>query len=131
VNREDELFCAWKHEIPASGGFVIEADWATGVAASQHSSRWDARYGCSTTAMIGMMCVSRFENSGKIGYRDLITSVAVGLVMPFDFGDAMHKVTRCKFTGPASECGCTRFRGSRSRASQLHFAVVLAWQGMS
>jgi hypothetical protein len=76
VNREDELFCAWKHEIPASGGFVIEADRATGVAASQHSSRWDAHYGGATTAMIGMMCVSRFENSGKIGYRDLITAAA-------------------------------------------------------
>jgi hypothetical protein len=76
VNREDELFCAWKHEVLASGGFVIEADWATAVSTSPHSALWDARYGGATTAMIGMMCVSRYENSGKIGYRDLITAAA-------------------------------------------------------
>jgi hypothetical protein len=26
VNREDELFCRWKHEVAGGGGFVVEAD---------------------------------------------------------------------------------------------------------
>lgn len=76
VNREDELFCSWRHEVAGSGGFVVEADRATGTPSAKHSSRWDARYGGATTAMIGMMCVARYENSGKTGYRDLITAAA-------------------------------------------------------
>ena len=76
VDREDKLFCSWTHDIVKSGGFVLQADRATGVAASTRSDRWDARYGGATTAMIAMMCVSRYENSGKIGYRGLITAAA-------------------------------------------------------
>lgn len=76
VNREDELFCAQKHDLPASGGFVIDVDQATGVANTQRTSLWDAHYGGATTAMVGMMCVARYENTGKTGYRDLITAAA-------------------------------------------------------
>jgi len=76
VDREDELFCAWQHGLPSSGGFVVEADRATGAPSAQRSSLWDAHYGGTTTAMIAMMCVSRYENSGKVGYRDLITAAA-------------------------------------------------------
>ena len=50
VNREDELFCSWKHEVAGSGGFVVEADRATGTPSAKHSSLWDARYGGATTA---------------------------------------------------------------------------------
>jgi len=76
VDREDEIFCAWKHDVVSSGGFVVEADRATGTPSAQRSPLWDAHYGGATTAMIGMMCVARYENSGKVGYRDLFTATA-------------------------------------------------------
>ncbi len=76
VDREDEIFCAWKHNLASSSGFVVEADRATGAPSAERSPRWDAHYGGATTAMIGMMCVSRYENSGKVGYRDLIRAAA-------------------------------------------------------
>jgi hypothetical protein len=76
VNREDENFCRWKHGLPESGGFVVDAEPANGAAGTLRSSLWEAHYGSATTAMIAMMCVSRFENSGKVGYRDLITAAA-------------------------------------------------------
>ena len=74
--REDEVFCSWKHGLPASGGFVVEADRKTGVPSDRRSPRWDAHYGNATTAMIAMMCVSRYENSGQVGYRPLIATAA-------------------------------------------------------
>ena len=76
VDREDKIFCSWKHDVAESGGFLIEADRKTGEPSVKRSPLWDAHYGGSTTAMTGMMCVSRYENSGKIGYRELITAAA-------------------------------------------------------
>ncbi len=76
VDREDEIFCSWNHNLSETGGFVIQAEKATGKPSEPHSSCWDAHYGAATTAMLGMMCVSRYENSGKIGYRDLVTAAA-------------------------------------------------------
>jgi rhamnogalacturonyl hydrolase YesR len=37
---------------------------------------WSAGKGVSTTAQIGMMCVSRYENTGKTGYREIIHTAA-------------------------------------------------------
>lgn len=76
VDREDEVFCSWKHGLASSGGFVVQADRASGTPSTDRSPRWDAHYGGAATAMIGVMCVSRYENSGKVGYRDLIRAAA-------------------------------------------------------
>lgn len=76
ADREDKLFCSWKHELVSSSGFVVQADRASGMPSAQRSPLWDAHYGGATTAMIGMMCVSRYENSAKVGYRGLIRNAA-------------------------------------------------------
>lgn len=76
VDREDEIFCSWKHGFESTGGFVLQADRVTGEPSTECSPLWDAHYGGATTAMIGMMCVSRYENSGKVGYRNLIVAAA-------------------------------------------------------
>jgi hypothetical protein len=74
--REDEVFCALPHEVANRGGFVPSLDQATGQPADARTPLWDARYGGYTTAQIGMMCVARYDNNGKVGYRDLITNAA-------------------------------------------------------
>ena len=51
-------------------------DLVTGKSDGSYSSLWDAKYGGFTTAAIAMMCVSRYENTGRIGYRSLITTAA-------------------------------------------------------
>jgi hypothetical protein len=37
---------------------------------------WKLHNGVPTTAQVGMMCVSRYDNTGKIEYRDLILAAA-------------------------------------------------------
>jgi len=74
--REDEVFCSLPHDLNNRKGFVMMIDLATGQADASYTSPWDARYGAYTTAAIAMMCVSRYENTGRIGYRDLILAAA-------------------------------------------------------
>ena len=66
--REDTAFCALPHELKTKGGFVAVGDVPTPL--------WMAGSGGATTAQIGMMCVSRYENSGHIGHRELIHAAA-------------------------------------------------------
>jgi hypothetical protein len=88
VDREDAIFCGWAHDPASGGGFIVEAERATGVASAERSPLWDAHYGGATTAMIGMMCVSRYENSGKIGYRDLVRAAADAYLEAYPTEDA-------------------------------------------
>ena len=74
--REDEVFCSLPHDLMAKSGFAMGLDLATGKSDGTFSSLWDAKYGAFTTAAIAMMCVSRYENTGKVGYRDLIIKAA-------------------------------------------------------
>jgi len=74
--REDEVFCSLAHEVRDKGGFVTVVDSATARPQEQPTPLWNARYGGFTTAQMGMMCVSRYENTGKVGYRDLIHAAA-------------------------------------------------------
>ena len=76
ANREDEVFCQVPHGLDSDGGFVSALDRATGKPTNGYTPLWEARYGGYTTAQVGMMCVARYENTGKIGYRQLITQAA-------------------------------------------------------
>jgi len=69
--REDEVFCALPHGLNATGGF-LEFD----TLKKQTTPLWSLGEGVNTTAQIGMMCVSRYENTGKTAYRDLIHAAA-------------------------------------------------------
>ena len=72
ATREDEIFCSLPHDLKTKQGFVTSLDRATGKLDGEYTPMWDAHYGGNTTAMLAMMCVSRYENTGKIGHRDLI-----------------------------------------------------------
>jgi hypothetical protein len=74
--REDQVFCSLPHDLKGRKGFVMMLDLAGGQPSASYTSLWDARYGAYTTAAIAMMCVSRYENTGRIGYRDLILAAA-------------------------------------------------------
>ena len=76
VSREDAIFCALPHDLAGQGGFVVTADQASARPVGPLSSLWEARYGGSTTAGIALMCVSRYENGGRLAYRDLILEAA-------------------------------------------------------
>ncbi|MBI4581919.1 MAG: hypothetical protein HY718_19635 [Planctomycetes bacterium] len=75
--REDEIFVSLPHDLEGRQGFVTMIDKATGKPTEEgYTSRWDARYGAGTTAQVGMMCVSRFENMARPGYAELIAAAA-------------------------------------------------------
>ncbi len=74
--REDELFCSLPHNVKENGGFLTVVSRGTGEATARRTPRWEARDGGSTTAQVGMMCVSRYDNTGKTGYRDLMVAAA-------------------------------------------------------
>jgi hypothetical protein len=72
--REDELFCSLPHDVK-TGSLLIWLAQSTGERADGQTDRWNGAYGV-TTARLAMMCVSRYENTGKVGYRDLIFAAA-------------------------------------------------------
>ena len=74
--REDEIFCSLPHDLEDKKGFAMGLELVTGKSDGSYSSLWDARYGAYTTATVAIMCVSRYENTGRVGYRGLITAAA-------------------------------------------------------
>lgn len=76
ASREDEVFCLLPHDLKGKGGFVTSVEKATGKPVGDYTPLWEARYGGYTTAQVAMMCVARYENTGKVGYRDLIVQAA-------------------------------------------------------
>lgn len=74
--REDEIFCSLPHDLKGTGGFITSASPATGQPADSPSVLWSARYGDMTTAQVGMMCVSRYDNAAHLGQRKLFMAAA-------------------------------------------------------
>jgi len=74
--REDEIFCSLPHDLKGEKGFLIRVAVANGKPVKKYTSLWEAGYGKHTTAMVAVMCVSRYENTGYTGYHDLITLAA-------------------------------------------------------
>jgi len=64
----DKLFTSLAHPLKEKGGFFVTADLAT--------SKWNAETASRTTAQVAMMCVSRYENTGNVAYRDLVHAAA-------------------------------------------------------
>ena len=69
ANRIDETFCAMPHDVEASGGFITER-----TAGAERSALW--KPGTKTTAQFGMLCVSRYDNTGDTSYRKLVHDAA-------------------------------------------------------
>lgn len=74
--REDEIFCSLPHDLPGQKGFITGIDKQTGQPSTDPTPLWDAHYGGATTAALGMLCVARYENVGKVGYLPLIVGAA-------------------------------------------------------
>ncbi|HWN93925.1 MAG TPA: hypothetical protein VNT99_02740 [Methylomirabilota bacterium] len=75
AGQQDRLFCSLPHNVRKSGGFIS----ALGLHRNpieRHTSLWKTSHDTHTTAQVGMMCVSRYDNTGNVGYRDLIFSAA-------------------------------------------------------
>lgn len=89
--RDDELVCALSHDVNKNRGFSLNVSPHTGKPFDRYTPLWKTKalYG-GTTAEIGMMCVSRYDNTGKVGYRDLILSAADAYLdsLPKDDADA-------------------------------------------
>jgi len=72
ASRQDAGFCALPHRLKEKKGFVK----SYGASPISYTSLWDPRFGRHTTAAVGVMCRSRYENTGKIGFRNLIVEAA-------------------------------------------------------
>jgi len=74
--REDEIFCSLPHDLKNAGGFITGTERVTGKSGEPPTPLWKAHYGGYTTAQVAMMCVSRYDNTGRIGHRNLVLAAA-------------------------------------------------------
>jgi len=70
----DQGFCALPHDLPGKGGFAVKSSGEKSDV--QVTPLWQANVGGLTTAQVGMMCVSRTENTGSVNYRKLMQAAA-------------------------------------------------------
>ncbi|HVR76509.1 MAG TPA: hypothetical protein VMT52_19425 [Planctomycetota bacterium] len=74
--REDEVFCALPHDLKRAGGFVACIDVDTEKPCEARTPLWTGGVRGGTTAQVGLLCVSRYENTGKVAYRELLHAAA-------------------------------------------------------
>jgi hypothetical protein len=88
--RQDQFFCSLRHDIKESGGFVSDILERRDRPIPRFTSMWIATPDKRTTAQVGMMCVSRYDNTGDVRYRDLIFAAADAYLgsLPADGDDA-------------------------------------------
>ena len=76
---KDDAFCSLPHDIRRTGGFLESAPRPSG----KPTPLWLAPSGGQTTAQVGLLCVSRYENTGRVAYRELIHAAADAYFRPF------------------------------------------------
>ncbi|HEY0548361.1 MAG TPA: hypothetical protein VGF13_02100 [Verrucomicrobiae bacterium] len=83
ASRQDELFLSLGHDLKKGGGFISDRK-------DRRTLLWQAGRDTPTTAQIGMMCMSRYDNTGNVRYRDLILAAADAYLdsLPADGDDA-------------------------------------------
>jgi hypothetical protein len=77
ASEQDRMFYSAPHDLKVTGGFIAGDNLAT--AAGRNTALWTpqtGRYRGHTTAQVGMMCVSRYENTGNVAYRDFVHAAA-------------------------------------------------------
>jgi hypothetical protein len=133
--RQDQAFCALPHDLKHRGGFAISLQESAGKADDEHvvlTPLWHMREDGRTTALVAMMCVSRYENTGDIRYRELIGAAADAYqrTSPPDDADIWPMTF-----GHAISLQLAAWRCS-ARQEYLDYAVTLAnraielfWQG--
>jgi len=76
ATRLDESLCSLPHDLKGKQGFALRLDPAAAGPDVAYTSLWDAGRDRPTTAAVGMMCVSRYENTGRVAYRTFIVAAA-------------------------------------------------------
>jgi hypothetical protein len=66
---QDASFLSLGHDVKKRGGFISDRK-------DRRTLLWRAGSGTQTTAQMGMMCVSRYDNTADVRYRDLIFAAA-------------------------------------------------------
>lgn len=74
--RGDARFCSLPHDLKPHRGFVKSLRQAGAARQVSYTSQWDPGQGRQTTAAVGVMCMSRYQNTGHVGYRKLIVAAA-------------------------------------------------------
>jgi hypothetical protein len=74
--RQDQIFCDLPHDLKARDGFALAPRNAGAMPDEALTPLWGPRQDGHTTALLAMMCVSRYENTGDVRYRDLIHAAA-------------------------------------------------------
>lgn len=97
--RQDREFCALPHDLKGARGFATQSRRPAERPDHPFTPLWQARHDLRTTATVAMMCVSRYENTGDVRYRELIRAAAdayrdappphVDDVWPMVFGHAI------------------------------------------
>ena len=75
ADQQDSLFCSLPHDLKKDRGFITRPGLRENSSFG-HTPLWKTSYDTRTTAQIAMMCVSRYDNSGRLAYRDLILAAA-------------------------------------------------------
>lgn len=73
---QDSLFHSLRHDPRSDRGFVSSHPRTRENPMVLHTPLWKASHDSRTTAQVGMMCVSRYDNTGDVRYRDLIFAAA-------------------------------------------------------
>ena len=74
--HQDALFQALSHNVKRTGGFISSHPRTLENPMPAPTPLWKARTDTRTTAQIGLMCVSRYDNTGNVTYRGLLFAAA-------------------------------------------------------
>jgi len=74
--REDERFCSLPHDLVRRRGFAESFNPTETAPEASYTSLWNPEDSRHTTAAVALMCMSRYQNTGRVGYRHLIVAAA-------------------------------------------------------
>lgn len=94
---QDRLFCELPHDPKGTGGFALRSEEREAKSSAGLTPLWHSPSGGLTTAAVAMMCVSRYENTGNVNYRELVHAAADAYrhavpaddALPLTFGHAI------------------------------------------
>ena len=73
---QDRTFCGLPHDLSGKGGFALHSEQRDAKPGAALTPLWHSSPGGLTTAAVAMMCVSRYDNTGGVSYRELVHAAA-------------------------------------------------------
>jgi hypothetical protein len=75
--RQDALVCSLPHQLQITRGFITTVQVASGLPAGPRTPLWRIQADDDrTAAQLALMCVSRYDNTARVAYRELIHAAA-------------------------------------------------------